>query len=118
MKKLVEKMVNCCDKCGKEQVFLLKCQECKIELCNSCCKSSMIVYPHSVYRNGSDDGHYCKECDTNLTERSLVKKRLDTLHNAYVDLQRLINENIHIQNKYKQAEEEIQKQLRKRRHCK
>lgn len=87
MNKTVEKTVTFCDSCECEVGYSHKCACCGIEMCYDCAKKKMVKYTHSVWFQGSDDGEYCLKCDSVLTE-----SQNDALHNAYVKIRNLRNE--------------------------
>jgi hypothetical protein len=85
--KIREKEVIFCDFCNQEAAhgLAIKCINCHKHACLNCNKESMTEYSHAVYFSGSDDGHYCNDCDSALTGK-------DALHNAYVEIQKLKEE--------------------------
>jgi hypothetical protein len=87
MKKKINKEVILCDSCEKEVDYAQRCDCCGIELCYECGVDMMVDYSHSVYCSGSSDGKYCHSCDTKLS-----KSRENKLHNAYVKIRSLRNE--------------------------
>ena len=86
MKKIVQKEVHVCDKCGKE-TYPDPCLGCGTEVCYECQPKHGKNYRHSVYFQGSGDGFYCSPCDTKLTEGGT-----DARHNAYCAVKSLKDE--------------------------
>ncbi len=81
MKKLIEKEVTLCDRCGKETYCEQCLGGCGIEHCWECRRERGVEYTHTVHFSGSDDGYYCTLCNTKLSEQGS-----DDLHNAYLTI--------------------------------
>lgn len=62
MKKKVERFVEVCDSCHKED-YTHKCLGCGKDFCWECMKTEGVEYHHAVHFSGSGDGFYCHECD-------------------------------------------------------
>jgi hypothetical protein len=88
MKKTINKQVTFCDKCKKKAPYAYACMNCGIEMCYECQKEHGVSYTHAVSFSGSGDGFYCKSCDSGLTAKGTNK-----LHNAYLYVKRLKEEN-------------------------
>ena len=85
MKKIIQKEVEFCDKCGRELDFCKStCMNCGLTYCYNCSESGMVEYPHALHRSGGGDGCYCKKCDAVLTHA-----HDSALHNAYREMQKL-----------------------------
>lgn len=80
-KKTIE--VKYCDFCGGAD-FPASCQCCGKDICDVCKDKNAVEYPHAVNFSGSDDGFYCKTCDTTLT-----KSGKDKRHTALLKIQAL-----------------------------
>lgn len=78
MKKVIEKEVQICDQCGKE-TYCHTCLHCGIEHCWECRKLHGVEYTHGVNFSGSGGGYYCNPCNFKL-----LAEGSDDLHNAYV----------------------------------
>src|ERR1700733_8696232 len=78
MKKMAQKTIHTCDKCGIEVGIPNACMNCGKEFCFDCAQIHAVSYSPLVCCSSSDDGLYCKECDEKLT-----KTRTDRLHAAF-----------------------------------
>lgn len=87
MKKTITETVDFCDGCGNRMNYAHRCLNCGTEHCFDCEKNVGRQYKFAVHFSGSHDGYYCKPCDDKLT-----KAGDDTLHNAYVTIAALRQE--------------------------
>ena len=87
MKKIVQREIHFCDKCGLERFHVNTCLQCGLELCYECSEYHGKRYDKSTVTFGSGDGFYCNECDSTLTSTGENK-----LHNAYRAIKRLKDE--------------------------
>lgn len=72
MKKVIDKEVHFCDKCGKEMEYPSNCMGCNKEYCYDCSKTEFVRYSHAIFFQGSGDGKFCIECNATPPDR-LVK---------------------------------------------
>lgn len=86
MRKIVSKEVTICDNCGKEG-YVETCLRCGVEYCWKCRKDLGVEYSHGVDFSGSGDGYYCASCDVYLRQHGG-----DSLHLAYLEIQKLKRE--------------------------
>jgi hypothetical protein len=84
MRKTIKQSVPFCDACKKQADYVTKCMECGKEFCWSCAMKLMVVYKHAVFLQGSEDGNYCKKCDSKLTDEGM-----DCLYLAFREIKRL-----------------------------
>jgi len=89
MKKIVEKEVNICDVCGKEDYCSSKCLICGFEACYDCKKTTMTEFNHAVHFSGSNDGDYCNKC---LSQP--IPQKHEALLQAYRNIKVLRNESV------------------------
>lgn len=87
MRKTIQKEVDCCDACAKEDTYVYACKNCGTEHCYECRETEGKKYNHAVNFSGSGDGYYCNKCDARLT-----KTKENELHVAYCHVQSLRNE--------------------------
>lgn len=100
MKKTVTREVDFCDRCGKEQDYLVACLGCRMEVCWQCSEAVGVTYQHGVYFRGSGDGFYCRSCDIALSETNA-----DPLHVAYRAVRALRDEATASHNDFKRRQE-------------
>ncbi len=86
MIKTILKEVHCCDKCGKDEHYISKCDNCHSEYCWNCRVGNIVAFPHSIYCEGSGDGSYCTHCVDEL------KRQKDPRLMAYLAIQDLRGE--------------------------
>jgi hypothetical protein len=114
MIKTITKEIHACDKCGTETLYHKTCLKCGIEMCSECSEKLGVDFRHALYFMGSDDGFYCKPCDSELT-----KSQNDKLHNAYMSIRDFAREsenwNHDFEIRRKTVENEIQRLLKKER---
>jgi len=87
MKKTIQKQVDCCDACAKEDTYVYACKNCGTEHCYDCRETEGKEYSHAINFSGSGDGYYCNKCDTELT-----RTKADKSHAAYRRIEALRNE--------------------------
>lgn len=88
MLKTITKDVNVCDSRGTETYPHL-CLKCGADYCYDCSKTRAKEYPHAIGVSGSGDGKYCNGCDAELSAAGT-----DPVHNAYVRIESLRNEEL------------------------
>ncbi len=114
MKKNKTITVRVCDYC-KSEGAIHSCLYCGRDwCCKNKCKQSSVVYEGGEYNNGFVDGTYCLQCDNKL--RHLGK---DGLHAAYLEIHKLMLEQMCWRKKFElkraAAEKNVIKHLRLRR---
>jgi hypothetical protein len=90
MFKTVTEKREYCDIC-KKRVAWYHCLACNKAYCYECGKTEAVEYNHGVFFAGSGDGHYCKECDHDLSLCPACEGF--ELHDAYLNIQALREEN-------------------------
>ena len=107
VKKLLQKEVHFCDKCGNEYPYPKVCMNCGVEMCHDCSVKLGNSYNHAVYFQGGGDGFYCHPCDKKLTTEGRSQQ-----HNAYRQI-RLLREEMEAWEKaFKVRQEAAEKALR------
>ncbi|TXH10620.1 MAG: hypothetical protein E6R03_15205 [Hyphomicrobiaceae bacterium] len=87
MKVLVTKESHRCDVCNTEVGYPTVCLRCNKECCWDCEKTQMVTYHPGVHFCGTNDGHYCKDCD-----KTLIASGTDKRHKAYRAIKSLVDE--------------------------
>jgi hypothetical protein len=79
VKKAITEEREICDLCDRNNTAWLHCLSCKKAICYDCRNEGLAKeYPRAVYFGGSNDGLYCRDCDTRL-----ITEGTDKLHRAY-----------------------------------
>jgi hypothetical protein len=108
MQKKIKKVVSFCDECGKEDMYLTKCLFCGVEHCYDCTKTKGKKYAHGVHVGGTLDGYYCNECDSKLTASCK-----NNLHNAYITISDLRDEEHRFYEDFKKRQDSAEKKIEK-----
>lgn len=108
MKKTITEEREICDFCRKNDASYLHCMGCNKAICYDCRKIHAKEYPHAVYFGGSDDGLYCRECDTRL-----IAAGNDKQHSAFRCIERLRAESKAWGEEFKVRSDAAEKDLKK-----
>ena len=78
-----------CDICGEASFY--KCLGCKKDLCFEHGRNTevAIIYPHSLFYDGSKDGAYCVDCDEKFRKDPSGELWGTILWNLYLDMAEL-----------------------------